>query len=100
MREVVYVDEDFESLIPLFIKNQLSALEELKAYVAMKDRDGVKFMAHKIKGSARNFGFKEVGNLGEIIEAKSQDMMVDELTKLINQIKDYLEHVEIKYIEM
>lgn len=100
MKESVYIDEDFESLVPLFLKNQYVAIDELIVLIRNDDYEGIKFIVHKIKGSAENFGFLEIGKIGSKMEALDLENETDRLINLAESMMRYIKSVHIEYIEM
>ncbi len=68
-------EDELQHLLQIFEKNITPNLQSLKDAVAQKEYPQISKMAHKIKGSAANFGFAKVIALAEEMEmgAKAQN---------------------------
>lgn len=101
MKEIfeLYVDEDLEDLIPMFIRTRLKDVEELKSALINKDTDKIKFIGHALKGVGSGYGFDEVTSLGKEIELLAKEDDLSKISELITQLEYYLNHVHINFIE-
>lgn len=100
MKETVYIDEDYQELMSMYLTNQKKTLKEILNMIKVSDHKGLVFMGHKIKGSADNYGFYEVGKLGKALELAGQDRDFDKANALIEDIEAYMAHIRIEYIKI
>ncbi len=100
MRLSEMIDKDYEPLIPFFIKNQKMVFEEMEVALIESDIDQLKFLAHRLKGTAENYGFKQLGQYAHDLEGLVESNTNVGMEDLIVNMKMYLDHVEIIYIEI
>lgn len=96
----IYIDKDYELLVPVFKKNQIEAIRKIITLLKEKDYDTIKFYGHRIKGTAQNYGFYDIGLIGEYIESENFIEYPEKLIEACNDIEKYLKIVKIKFIEM
>lgn len=94
------IDKDYEPLIPFFIKNQKMVFEELEVALVQSDIEQIKFLAHRLKGTAENYGFKQLGKYAHDLEGLVESNASVGIEDLIVDMKMYLDHVKIIYIEI
>ncbi len=100
MNDKAYIDEEFESLIPIFMSNQKSLLEEILSCLDLEDFDKIMYYGHRIIGTGENYGFLEIGKFGRDLEEASKVKDKNMVKKICDMIFDYMESVEIIYIEV
>lgn len=91
-------DPEFADLIEYF-KGELPArVRSLEACAAEQDLDGLRRLAHQLKGAAPGFGFLEVGRAARELEERlnfvagaerSLDLIHGELNTLISLCRSY-----------
>lgn len=96
-KNIVYVDEDLKELIPGFLENRYEDITNLKTALHDKDFETLRKMGHSIKGVGGGYGFDYVTELGYNIEEAAKAEDVSNISKLIDELKDHLDKVEIKY---
>jgi len=97
---VVYVDQDFEDIVPEFIESVHENVEEMKASLNANDIQSIQRIGHNLKGTGGGYGFEKLSELGGKIEESAKNTNTDAIHKLITEISDYLSRVEIRYVEM
>lgn len=100
MKEIIYIDSDFEGLIPMFLLNQTDSLNSMGKAIQSQDEELVQFLGHKIKGAAENYGFYKLGKLAVDMEVAGKEMDWSKLSYLMEIVKDYMDSIHIEYIEM
>ena len=95
----IEVDRDLEDLIPGFMENRINDISLLEAALKNGDFEKLKSIGHKIAGNAGGYGFEKLGDLASDLELKSMDKDVDELRKILGDMKDYLGAVEVIFVE-
>lgn len=97
---MVYIDQDFESIIPVYLSNirrQVEQIENLLVHNQFKD---IERIAMQIRDSGQNYGFMEIGQLGIKMIYYSGLESVDKIRKAAGEIISYIEKCEIEYIEL
>ncbi|HEX9652649.1 MAG TPA: Hpt domain-containing protein [bacterium] len=94
---VVYVDPDLEELIPMFIENRYTDIDEINRLITIGNFSEVQRLGHSMKGSGGGYGFDEITNIGSEMElaAKRGDRI--ELERLNERLTSYLSAVKIVY---
>jgi HPt (histidine-containing phosphotransfer) domain-containing protein len=96
----VDIDKEFEMLIPLFIKTKRDDINKLKEELSKGDYEKIRFIGHQIKGAGYGYGFTYIGDLGSQLEERSLSGDEKNILSLIRRLEDYLEGVEINYIDI
>jgi len=99
MKYDIEVDQDLKEFIPIFKENRQKDIEALKLALAEKDQEKIQFIGHSLKGVGSGYGFVEVTNIGQVIEAKAKENAMGDIKLLITQLEDYMTHVKITYVE-
>lgn len=94
------IDKEYAPLIPSFIKNQYIVFNELEVALVSDDMDTVKFLAHRLKGTSENYGFKQLGAYADDLEYLLENNTIFDIRELIVNMRTYLNLVEIIYIEL
>ncbi len=95
----VYVDSDLEFLIPKFLENREEDIKILERLLKGAEYDQIRIIGHSMKGSGGGYGFDYLTEIGSEIEKNAELKNLDELNNLINELKDYLNNIEIIYQE-
>lgn len=94
------IDRDYESLVPFFKTNQSEVLENMMTALGQTDKDQLKFLAHRLKGTADNYGFKSLSQMAEEVEYLLNKDDLKPINELITAMQKYLLQVEIIYIKV
>ncbi len=95
---IVQVDPDLEDLIPGFLENRNMDVEKLRSALDDNDFENLRSIGHSIKGVGGGYGFDQMSVLGADIESAAKESNATEIREIINQLNDYLQHVEIEYV--
>ncbi|MFN2339800.1 MAG: Hpt domain-containing protein [Halanaerobium sp.] len=95
----VYIDPDLEFLIPQFLENREEDIKNLKKLLEAKNYDQIRIIGHSMKGSGGGYGFDYLTEIGAQIEKEAELKNKEEIAKLINELKNYLDNLEIVYQE-
>ena len=95
----VYIDSDLEFLIPKFLENREEDIKNLERLLKGAEYDQIRIIGHSMKGSGGGYGFDYLTEIGSEIEKNAELKNSDELNNLINELKDYLNNIEIIYQE-
>lgn len=92
-----YVDTDLEVLIPAFLENTREEIAVLGKAIAERDSKLAFRMGHNIKGSAGNYGFLKLAEIGRSIEKAAYKGDLSAVEKLFVLLTDYIGRVEVVY---
>jgi len=80
-------------LLELFETTAATTLGELRAAAAAGDRDEVRRLAHRLKGSARNVGANGMADLAAALEQGGGPAALDRLEAALDQTRSQLRGV-------
>ncbi len=83
-------DDGFEDLRTLFTADLLEKLKALEAAVRDADWDEVSAIAHKIRGTAKSFGYPEVSSVAADLERSSEEKSLEYSASLVKRISDLI----------
>lgn len=96
----VNIDRDLEMVIPTFLVNRKKDVEALKKALSRSDYDKIQFIGHSLKGVGGGYGFDFITEVGEKLEIGARSRAKDDLSKLILTLDQYLNNLEISYVEI
>ncbi|MGE0528229.1 MAG: ATP-binding protein [Bdellovibrionales bacterium] len=73
-------------LIPTYLKARLEDMDRLRLALQTQDFQSVSRLGHKMKGSAANYGFAQVGELSRELELAAQAEDLQRCTQLAEQL--------------
>jgi len=83
-------------LITYFVEEMPQRLESLRALCESGDREGVKRLAHQLKGACAGYGFEEVGRAAASVEAPlKREATLDDVQTQINELTELLRRVRV-----
>jgi len=93
----VSIDPDLEDLIPGFLENRLKDVDKMKEALTAGDTETLRSVGHSLKGVGGGYGFDRISELGAEIEefAKADDL--ESIKQRVDDLADYLEHVQVVY---
>jgi two-component system sensor histidine kinase/response regulator len=85
---------DVSDLIPSYLERRTQEIDQMNEYITKNDLKNLVRVGHQLKGSAKSYGFEELGELGNQLEQLAQlEAKMDEIkavvTKITNKISDY-----------
>lgn len=96
-RNVVYVDEDLEELVPQYLENRREDLEMMQAAIATGDYETVRSLGHQMKGSGGGYGFDVITEIGISLEVAAKLNDLENIRKWLSELAELLETVEVIY---
>jgi len=96
----VYIDRDLEFLIPQFLENREEDIHNLEKLLKKAEYDQIRIIGHSLKGSGGGYGFDYLTEVGSEIEKEAELKNKKKIKVLINELKDYLNNIEIVYKEI
>jgi HPt (histidine-containing phosphotransfer) domain-containing protein len=92
---VVKVDPEIADLIPGFLNNRKKDIENMGSCLKVKDFEQIERLGHGMKGSGAGYGFYGISEIGKSIEIAAKEKNIEAIKKEIENLKDYLDRVEI-----
>lgn len=94
------IDQDLEDIMPQFLENRNKDVTKITEFLVADDVENIKVIAHKMAGNAGGYGLDHLGDIGAQMEdaCKAKDM--ETVKTLFDEMKNYLNSIEIEYIEM
>jgi len=96
-KKVITIDKDLEDLVPTYIesrKKELIKLNELYSQGAIKE---ITVIAHKLAGNAGGYGLQELTDIGRRMEAAGNAQEKEKIKVEIENVRLYLDQIEIKF---
>lgn len=87
-------DPDMAELVDFFVEEVPNRLRSIQAYCESGDRDGVRRLAHQLKGACAGYGFEEVGLAAAKLEQPlKNDATLDDVREQIDELTELLRRV-------
>lgn len=99
MMEKVYIDRDLEDLVLIFLEKRRQDIVLIKGKLEQADIDGVRLIAHGIKGSAGSYGFDEMSRIAAEIEMKAGSMVQQGLDELCSELEKHMNEIQVVYTD-
>lgn len=97
---MVYIDKDFESLVPFYFENISKQLSNIKKLLESSQFRDIEKVAMQIRDSGLNYGFSAIGELGAGMIHYSGLEASENIYGAIREIEAYIESCKIEYIEL
>jgi HPt (histidine-containing phosphotransfer) domain-containing protein len=96
----VEMPEGIEELVPEFLSSQKEAARELTQMLARSDWEGIRRIAHDLKGNGTSFGFPLLTEFGAAMGRSLKEADLSSLSEQIERLADYLDRVELQELGM
>jgi HPt (histidine-containing phosphotransfer) domain-containing protein len=96
-KNLVLIDPDLEDIIPEYLENIEETLVFFLEAIEKSDFEGLRREGHKLKGHGKAYGFEMISTLGARIESFAKASEMEEIKVQVNNLKDYMANLEIKY---
>jgi signal transduction histidine kinase/CheY-like chemotaxis protein len=96
-RFVAHVDTDFNDLIPEYLEERQNDISRMQEAIKVQDYETILILGHSIKGTGGGFGFDAITNIGANLENAAEAKDFEEVTRLVNELEEYIDNVEITY---
>ena len=97
---VFHINAEFEEIIPMFLKNRQKDVGLMIESLIKQDFDAIRVIGHNMKGCGRGYGFDNITDIGRAIQFAAESKDAEEIRKQIQELKDFLENVEILYTKL
>lgn len=94
---VVTIEAWVAHLVPRFLENRARDVADLRAAIADLDFDLIWRLGHDLKGAAGGYGFTELGELGERLEAAAAARRLDSAAACADALATYVKRVKVVY---
>ncbi len=84
-------------LLPKYFATREEDLDIVKKAISEKDYQTIKKIGHRVKGSAKSYGFAEIGDLSQQLELAAEQADPDECNKLISVIDEKIHKAKRDY---
>ena len=92
---VVHVSVELEALIPKFLANRRGNVHTIFSALEAREYESIRVIGHNMKGVGSSYGFDRISVLGVAIENAAVTEKPHEITKLVLELSDYLDRVEV-----
>ncbi len=84
---------DVTDLIPSYLERRTKEIDQMKECIEKNDLKNLIRIGHQLKGSAKSYGFEELGQLGDELEQLASGENMGEIklvvAKIVNRITEY-----------
>jgi HPt (histidine-containing phosphotransfer) domain-containing protein len=92
---IVKVDPEIADLVPVFLSNRKKDIENMESCLEAQNFEQIERLGHSMKGSGGGYGFEGITEIGRLIEIAGKEKDVEGIKKGIEDLRDYLDRVEI-----
>lgn len=97
-KKIISIDKDLEDLVPTYLETRKKELVKLKELLNQNAAAEIAAIAHKLAGNAGGYGFQELTDIGRRLESAGKASDKSLMTKEIENIAQYLDSVEVKFV--
>jgi hypothetical protein len=99
MSPKAHVTRDIADLLPQFLRNRQTDIDSLRAGLATQDEARLLELGQRMYALGNPYGFPQITTLGRHVMESSAKRDFDSVRSLVAQYRDYLEAVEVVYID-
>lgn len=97
MKYKVVIDKDFIDIVPDYLSRRQDDLNSINKLLQEENYEDIKRIGHKMAGSGAGYGFDFISIKGKELEEMASVKSKDKILKIISELKDYLDNLEIVY---
>lgn len=94
---VEIIKDELAPIIPRFMDNSKQELAAMAQALDAGDFETLSRLGHNAKGAGFGYGFKGMGEIGRKIELSAKDADERACRGAMDELQQYLEHVEVQY---
>ena len=94
---IVYADSELMEIIPGFLDYLRDDITTLDGALQEGDFETIRILGHDMKGCGGGYGFDGITEIGQSLEQAANDQDQTEIRKLVQELVNYLERVEVVY---
>ena len=92
----VEIPEGLEELVPEYLSSRKEDVVALRRLLSCSEMDGIRSIAHNLKGNGSAYGFPRLTELGAAIERSVRESDHAALREQISALGDYLNRVQLR----
>ena len=92
---LVYIEPEIAPLIPSFLSNRRRDVHRLKSMIEQRQFEGIRYLAHALKGVGGSYGFELLSELGMQLEMAASAQDLEACARAVNAIGGYLDAVRV-----
>mgnify|MGYP001217586339 CR=1 FL=1 len=96
--EASFASLDLADLMPKFLANRQRDLLQIEEAIDRADNAALRIIGHNMKGVGGGYGFIEITEMGKRLEAAAKTGDQALLRKQLNEYKEYLSNLEVRYV--
>ena len=96
-RIIVYALAEIKDLIPGYLVDINNKVDVILVLLENHDFVRIETLGHGLSGSGGAYGFDVISEIGEFLEQAAQERNEEQIRKCVDELKDYLERVEVIY---
>jgi len=94
-KDIVFIEEDLEELIPNFFKNREKEIFSLSKAIDLEHYSQMTEIAHALKGTSGSYGFQYMYTLAKEIEFAAKENNLDLVKTKLTELKIHYHNIEI-----
>ncbi len=94
----IEIDRELMSVVPDYLESRRLDCHVIECLLLAGDLDGIRLLAHRLKGSGGSYGFDEISAIGEILECAVLVGNVVEIVSSVESLKIYLSRIKVVYV--
>jgi HPt (histidine-containing phosphotransfer) domain-containing protein len=95
----VEIEKDLTEIIPDFLNNRRMDIDIIDKSLESGDFEAIGRVGHKMKGSGGGYGFERITEIGAGIEVFAKNKNIDKIKELSLELSDYLEAIDVVFVE-
>lgn len=95
----VEVDPELYVLIPSFLNNRRRDVIRLREMIQGQNFEGVRYLAHTLKGVGGSYGFDHLSELGAHLELAAMSRQTSQCLEIVQSLHQFLQEVKVSVRE-
>ena len=91
------VDSELMEIVPGFLDNRRDDVTTMVGALEEGDFETIRVLGHDMKGSGGGYGFDGITDIGQSLEQAAKDQDQTGIRKLVQDLVNYVERVEVVY---
>ncbi len=87
----------YADLIPGYLAQRYKDLSSFETMLEEGNFEGIRKLAHKLKGSGATYGFAALSQYGEHMQSAGRNKNADQIRENLKSLRKYLETVQVTY---
>jgi HPt (histidine-containing phosphotransfer) domain-containing protein len=93
----ILIDPELAELIPEYLENRRKDASTIEVALMQFDFGTIQALAHNMKGTGGGYGFDGITEIGALLEKAAIARDPNAIAQQLEQFRDYLRRIEIKY---